>query len=192
MASSSVRAGEIRITGARQDDQIVVRVADDGVGLPDGFSLETAEGLGLQLVRTLVGSDLRGSATMYMIEGDPDARSDEHEPAEATPASEATPRRWTVTELRFPAVAVALGAPETARIEAGGAGAIELGGRAGDYGWTAVRACATRSLPAQAGSRRLRRRNPRPRRTAFVARRPRRGFSRPSLLRAPDSRGLRG
>ena len=111
-------SGEIRITGARQDDQIVVRVADDGVGLPDGFSLETAEGLGLQLVRTLVGSDLRGSATMYMIAGDPDARSDEHEPAETTPASEATPRRWTVTELRFPAVAVALGAPETARIEA--------------------------------------------------------------------------
>ena len=110
--------GEIRITGARQDDQIVVRVADDGVGLPDGFSLETAEGLGLQLVRTLVGSDLRGSATMFMVEGDPDARGDEHEPAEAAPAREAAPRRWTVTELCFPAVAVALGAPETARIEA--------------------------------------------------------------------------
>ena len=33
-------------------------VADDGVGLPDGFALENADGLGLQIVRTLVGSEL--------------------------------------------------------------------------------------------------------------------------------------
>jgi two-component sensor histidine kinase len=110
--------GEIRITGARQDDQIIVRVADDGAGLPDGFSLETAEGLGMQLVRALVGSDLRGKASMFMVEGDPDTHSDEHAPAETTPVPETAPRRWTVTELRFLAAPAVLGAPETARIEA--------------------------------------------------------------------------
>ena len=111
--------GEIRITGAKQDDLIVVRVADDGAGLPPDFSLDTAEGLGLQLVRGLVRSDLRGSASMYMTEGDPDARGEEDDGAESAPATDgATPHRWTVTELRFPSALVRLGAPETARIEA--------------------------------------------------------------------------
>ncbi|HEX8732563.1 MAG TPA: GAF domain-containing protein [Ktedonobacterales bacterium] len=117
--------GEIRISGARRDDQIIVRVADDGVGLPEGFALETAEGLGLQLVRTLVSSDLRGKAAMFIVEGDPDAHGDEREPeappapSEAAPeaAPDAAPRRWTVTELRFPASLTSLGAPETARME---------------------------------------------------------------------------
>ncbi len=111
--------GEIRITGAREDELIVVRVADDGAGLPPDFSLDTAEGLGLQLVRGLVRSDLHGSATMFMTEGDPDVRGDDA--ADAAPIAketDATPRRWTVTELRFPASLVRLGAPETARIEA--------------------------------------------------------------------------
>lgn len=109
--------GEIRISGARQGDLLVVRVADDGVGLPPGFSLETAEGLGLQLVLALMRSDLRGSAAMFMTEGDPDVHGDDAEPA-AAPATAVEPRRWTVTELRFPASVANLGAPETARIEA--------------------------------------------------------------------------
>ncbi|MGH2505519.1 MAG: histidine kinase dimerization/phosphoacceptor domain -containing protein, partial [Ktedonobacterales bacterium] len=107
--------GEIRISGARQGEHIIVRVADDGEGLPADFSLETAEGLGLQLIRALAGSDLRGSAAMFMVEGDPDARGDDTEPG---PLSIEAPRRWTVAELRFPAASVALGAPETSRIEA--------------------------------------------------------------------------
>jgi two-component sensor histidine kinase len=110
--------GEIRISGAKQDETIVVRVADDGAGLPPDFSLDTAEGLGMQLVRGLVRSDLRGSATMFMTEGAPDAHGEDEEP-EVAPATEApAPRRWTVAELRFPASITRLGAPETARIEA--------------------------------------------------------------------------
>jgi hypothetical protein len=54
---------------------------------------------------------------MFMTEDDPDAHGEDDEPELAT-ADGAARRRWTVTELRFPASLVRLGAPETARIEA--------------------------------------------------------------------------
>jgi len=38
-----------------------VEVRDDGHGLPPGFTLDQNGGLGVQIVRTLVGKDLRGS-----------------------------------------------------------------------------------------------------------------------------------
>ncbi|HEY3606191.1 MAG TPA: ATP-binding protein, partial [Pseudonocardiaceae bacterium] len=41
-----------------------VAISDDGVGLPRGFSLERTERLGLQIVRTLVDSELRGSLSL--------------------------------------------------------------------------------------------------------------------------------
>ena len=37
-----------------------VVVHDDGRGLPDGFSLEKSDRLGLQIVRTLVSAELDG------------------------------------------------------------------------------------------------------------------------------------
>jgi two-component sensor histidine kinase len=45
-----------------QDDgnSVVIAVADDGQGLPDDFSLEQADSLGLQIVQTLVQDDLKG------------------------------------------------------------------------------------------------------------------------------------
>ena len=39
-------------------------MVDDGPGLPAGFSLERATGLGLQIVRTLVDAELLGSIGM--------------------------------------------------------------------------------------------------------------------------------
>jgi two-component system, sensor histidine kinase PdtaS len=36
-------------------------VIDDGVGLPEGFSLDAVTGLGLSIVRTLVTSELAGT-----------------------------------------------------------------------------------------------------------------------------------
>ena len=42
----------------------VVVISDDGVGLPRGFSLERTERLGLQIVRTLVDRELRGSLSL--------------------------------------------------------------------------------------------------------------------------------
>ena len=40
-------------------------VHDDGRGLPDGFSLEKSDRLGLQIVRTLVSAELDGSLGMH-------------------------------------------------------------------------------------------------------------------------------
>jgi two-component sensor histidine kinase len=53
--------GCILIAAFQQYGLITLSVADDGPGLPDGFDVETSEGLGLSLVRTLVHADLRGT-----------------------------------------------------------------------------------------------------------------------------------
>ncbi len=41
-----------------------VVVHDDGRGLPEGFSVETSDRLGLQIVRTLVSAEIDGSLDM--------------------------------------------------------------------------------------------------------------------------------
>ena len=46
-----------------------VVVHDDGRGLPEGFSLEKADRLGLQIVRTLVSAELDGSLGMHASPG---------------------------------------------------------------------------------------------------------------------------
>ncbi len=43
---------------------VTIQVLDDGVGLPEGFSLDNATGLGLSIVRTLVEHELEGSITL--------------------------------------------------------------------------------------------------------------------------------
>ena len=43
---------------------VVVRVGDDGEGVPEGFSLDRDAGLGLAIVRTFVVSDLGGTITI--------------------------------------------------------------------------------------------------------------------------------
>ena len=48
------------------DDALIVKIADDGVGLPEG---NIAEGLGLQIVRTLVTSELGGTIDWSTREG---------------------------------------------------------------------------------------------------------------------------
>jgi hypothetical protein len=110
----------------RRGDEVVLRVADDGCGLPGGFILPDSEGLGLQLVRGLVQSDLHGSLRLFETQGNPDlppvdqavspapeaqtARTggDSGESAtETIPESgshELSPRRWTVVELAFQAM----------------------------------------------------------------------------------------
>jgi two-component sensor histidine kinase/sensor domain CHASE-containing protein len=48
------RLGEVRVElAASGDGEAILAVEDDGVGLPEGFCLETSESLGLQLVKTL-------------------------------------------------------------------------------------------------------------------------------------------
>jgi two-component sensor histidine kinase len=60
--------GNVRLTFQDEGDTVIVRVRDDGSGLPDNFSIENADSLGLQIVQTLVQEDLKG--TIEMRNGD--------------------------------------------------------------------------------------------------------------------------
>jgi two-component sensor histidine kinase/PAS domain-containing protein len=52
--------GTISVNLRDDGDRVVIAVADDGQGLPEDFSLEQADSLGLQIVQTLVQDDLKG------------------------------------------------------------------------------------------------------------------------------------
>jgi two-component sensor histidine kinase len=58
------QGGQITVNVERSARSLDIRVLDDGCGLPPGFSLERATGLGLQIVRTLVDAELSGSIGM--------------------------------------------------------------------------------------------------------------------------------
>jgi two-component sensor histidine kinase len=59
-AGGSDRRGTVEVRAERDGDRLHVEVIDDGRGLPDGFDLDTAPTLGLQIVRTLVLGELGG------------------------------------------------------------------------------------------------------------------------------------
>jgi two-component sensor histidine kinase len=61
--------GCVTIRAERSARWLDVVVHDDGRGLPDGFSLEKSDRLGLQIVRTLVSAELDGSLGMHDIAG---------------------------------------------------------------------------------------------------------------------------
>jgi two-component system, sensor histidine kinase PdtaS len=56
--------GAVVVTARRTPGALVATVADDGSGLPDGFDVASSSRLGLQIVRTLVDSELRGTLTL--------------------------------------------------------------------------------------------------------------------------------
>ena len=60
--------GEVAVSAERSARWLDVIVSDDGRGVPQGFSLERTTGLGLQIVRTLVESELRGSLSIHRRE----------------------------------------------------------------------------------------------------------------------------
>jgi two-component sensor histidine kinase len=51
--------GTVTVELKREDPRLLVVVRDDGVGFPEGFSIEKTTNLGLQIVRTLIG-ELKG------------------------------------------------------------------------------------------------------------------------------------
>ena len=61
--------GEVQLTLAQQPGLIRIELADDGVGLPPGFSLERDANLGLQIVATLVSQDLGGKFSLETAGG---------------------------------------------------------------------------------------------------------------------------
>lgn len=52
--------GNVMIRLGQDDDSFTLIVRDDGEGPPAGFDLERDQGLGLQLIRTIVAGELRG------------------------------------------------------------------------------------------------------------------------------------
>ena len=55
------RGGSLEVEAHRSGPRLQVVVTDDGNGLPAGFDAATAGNLGLQIVRTLVHGDLKGT-----------------------------------------------------------------------------------------------------------------------------------
>ncbi|HEY5842720.1 MAG TPA: histidine kinase N-terminal domain-containing protein [Mycobacterium sp.] len=62
------KQGSVVIQAERSARWLDVVVHDNGRGLPDGFSLEKSDRLGLQIVRTLVSAELDGSMGMHDVE----------------------------------------------------------------------------------------------------------------------------
>jgi two-component system, sensor histidine kinase PdtaS len=58
---SELHGGHVKVSLANTDQRLVISVADDGVGLPPGFDLDSGAGLGLTIVRTLVEEELGGT-----------------------------------------------------------------------------------------------------------------------------------
>ncbi len=52
--------GTITVRLSEEDDIVQISIIDDGIGLPEGFTVDGADSLGLQIVRTLVQDDLKG------------------------------------------------------------------------------------------------------------------------------------
>jgi two-component sensor histidine kinase len=63
-ATAGGEHGHVLLTLANDGGHLVVRVVDDGVGLPPGFSVDSSPGLGLSIVRSLVTSQVEGTITM--------------------------------------------------------------------------------------------------------------------------------
>jgi two-component sensor histidine kinase len=59
------RPGTIEVTARRGPERLIVVVADDGAGLPEGFDPEKSASLGLQIVRTLVIAELGGRLEFF-------------------------------------------------------------------------------------------------------------------------------
>jgi two-component sensor histidine kinase len=55
------REGRVFLVLQDEGDTVVVRVHDNGSGMPDDFSVQDSDRLGLQIVQTLVHEDLKGT-----------------------------------------------------------------------------------------------------------------------------------
>jgi two-component sensor histidine kinase len=57
----TTKGSKVDLVFSRTGNSCVVKIEDDGVGLPAGFTLKDSSNLGLQIVRTLTESELKGS-----------------------------------------------------------------------------------------------------------------------------------
>lgn len=61
--------GSLEVTAIRKPGQLTVVIADNGTGLPEDFDLDTTTSLGLQIVRTLVLTELDGKLQIEPRQG---------------------------------------------------------------------------------------------------------------------------
>ncbi|MCI4676782.1 sensor histidine kinase [Candidatus Mycolicibacterium alkanivorans] len=66
---AGAKQGCVTIRAERSARWLDLVVHDDGRGVPEGFSLEKSDRLGLQIVRTLVSAELDGSLGMHDVPG---------------------------------------------------------------------------------------------------------------------------
>lgn len=59
--------GTVSITAERIGNHVVIRVADDGVGLPEGWQLETCAGLGLSITRQRIAGLHPDGASRFAV-----------------------------------------------------------------------------------------------------------------------------
>jgi two-component sensor histidine kinase len=64
----AVSGEKLNIEVQRSGDTASIVIFDDGVGLPEGFSLSESANLGLQIVRTLTENELKGSINLVRTE----------------------------------------------------------------------------------------------------------------------------
>jgi len=62
-------AGVVDVEMRRLEAEIVLTVRDEGVGLPHDFDLDASSNLGLEIVRTIVEDDLRGTLSFSSTRG---------------------------------------------------------------------------------------------------------------------------
>jgi two-component system, sensor histidine kinase PdtaS len=62
------RGGVIRVALERRAASLHLEVRDDGIGVPDGWSIRTDANLGLQIATTLVDSELGGTLDVRRVE----------------------------------------------------------------------------------------------------------------------------
>ena len=86
--------GEV-VVELSHDDQLSIRVIDNGRGLASGFDLEQATGLGLSIVRTLVTTELAGTISI-----DPASTDD----LTSVGLTSDGPQRGTVVSLSVPVI----------------------------------------------------------------------------------------
>jgi two-component system, LytTR family, sensor kinase len=59
--------GTVVVSARRVENQLEIRVADDGVGLPPGWTLETSAGLGLSLTRDRIAGLYPGGSSRFEV-----------------------------------------------------------------------------------------------------------------------------
>lgn len=64
------QSGEVRVNLEDNGDEVIIKVQDNGDGLPDDFELGQADSLGLQILKILVEGDLRGQIQLDNVPGD--------------------------------------------------------------------------------------------------------------------------